>query len=154
MWPGENVSHNIWNKNRNATVFLVPLNKTTLHPQPLFKGWWHLVAFIDHCKHFYEIVSIHNMHITFYRTLDTITLALESLPQPFYNWKFNWRRWDLNPRPFKYQSNVLPTELSWPDSSIVCANGLIPCSRVIFFNQLLHQSNFCSMSIAISFLNP
>ena len=39
----------------------------------------------------------------------------ESLPQPFSSWKFNWRRQDLNPKPSKYQSNALPTELSWLD---------------------------------------
>ena len=41
--------------------------------------------------------------------------CLEFLPQPFSNWKFNWRRQDLNPGPTEYQSNVLPTELSWLD---------------------------------------
>ena len=41
--------------------------------------------------------------------------CLESLPQPFSNWTFNWRRRDLNPGPSEYQSNVLPTELSGLD---------------------------------------
>ena len=41
--------------------------------------------------------------------------CIESLPQPFSNWKFNWRWRDLNPGPSKYQSNMLPTELSWLD---------------------------------------
>ena len=41
--------------------------------------------------------------------------CIESLPQPLSNWKFNWRRRDLNPGPSEYQSNALPTELSWLD---------------------------------------
>ena len=41
--------------------------------------------------------------------------CIESLPQPFSNWKFNWRWRDLNPRPSEYQCNTLPTELSWLD---------------------------------------
>ena len=41
--------------------------------------------------------------------------CIESLPQPFSNWKFNYRRQDLNPKPSEYQSNMLPTELSWLD---------------------------------------
>ena len=42
---------------------------------------------------------------------------LESLPQPFSNWKFNWWQQDLNPGPSKYQSNPLPAELSWLDKN-------------------------------------
>ena len=34
--------------------------------------------------------------------------CLESLPQPFFNWRWPY----LNPRPSKYQSNALPIELS------------------------------------------
>ena len=40
---------------------------------------------------------------------------LESLPQPFSNWKCNWKWRDLNPRPSEYQSIALPTEQSWLD---------------------------------------
>ena len=39
--------------------------------------------------------------------------CVESLPQSFSDWKLNWRWRDSNPKPSKYQSNVLPTELSW-----------------------------------------
>ena len=38
---------------------------------------------------------------------------LSHWPYPFSNYKFNWRRRDLNPTPSKYQSIALPTELSW-----------------------------------------
>ena len=49
--------------------------------------------------------------------LEIIILAycIESLLQPFSNWKFNWGRRDLNVGPSKHQSNALPTELSWLD---------------------------------------
>ena len=41
-----------------------------------------------------------------------MTYCIESLPQPFSNCKYNWRRRDLNPGSSEYQSNALPTELS------------------------------------------
>ena len=38
--------------------------------------------------------------------------CIESLLQPFSNWKFNWRWRDLKPVPSEYQSNTLLIELS------------------------------------------
>ena len=46
-----------------------------------------------------------------------MAFCAESLPQPFFIWKFNWRQQDLNPGPFEDQSKALPTELSWLSSN-------------------------------------
>ena len=40
-------------------------------------------------------------------------VLLRISPATFLQFKINWRRRDLNPGPSKYQSNALPTELSW-----------------------------------------
>ena len=73
-----------------------------------FKGWWHLVAFIDHNIHLvWDCICSFNL------ILRSRIYCIESLPQPLSNWKLNWRWQDLNPRPFEYKSNVLPTGLSW-----------------------------------------
>ena len=64
--------------------------------------------------------------------------CLESLPKPFSNWKFIWRRWDSNPRPSESQSNMLPTgcpdwihTLKYPClkfiSSSICVLSKLPC---------------------------
>ena len=42
---------------------------------------------------------------------------VESLPQPFFIWKFNWRQRYLNPGPSEDQSKALPTEPSWLSSN-------------------------------------
>ena len=59
--------------------------------------------------------TISLFHIWFYAAVFYGVLRI-IFPQPFSNWKFNWRRWDLNPVPSEYQSNMLPTELSWLDA--------------------------------------
>ena len=51
--------------------------------------------------------------------------CVESLPQPFSNWKFNSRQQDLNLWHSEYQSNALPTELSWLDVSVVISSTIV-----------------------------
>ena len=55
--------------------------------------------------------------------------CLESLTQPFSNLKFNWRHQGLKPGPSEYQSNTVPTELSWLD-----VNQSIGISLLAYFS--------------------
>ena len=111
-WALQNLSLNLFLRN-STTEIITPIEKLTEDVIIFFKGWWHLVAFIDHYTHLYEI----GRHQLSYFKFDAYFMAycIESLPQPSSNWKFNWRWPDLNPGPSQYQSPTLPTELSWLD---------------------------------------
>ena len=74
---------------------------------PYIFGWWHLVAFIDHYTPAMYWLNIPYHYFKFdYTHLYFMVYCKESLPQPFSNWKLNWRWQDLNPGPSKYQSNI------------------------------------------------
>ena len=49
-----------------------------------FKGWWHLVAFIDHYKHLYEIVRHKLSYMQFYNTQHAYNLLQNNVKLAMY----------------------------------------------------------------------
>ena len=62
--------------------------------------------------------------------------CIESLQQPFFNWKFCWRQRDLNPGPSEHPSNVLPTE-----HQLSCPDGIL--FQTLFFTQITSKLILC-----------
>ena len=66
-----------------------------------------LSLYLSRCLYTISLIQIQFYTAVFYDVLHRIS------PATFLQLKFNWRRRDLNRGPSKYQSNALPTELSW-----------------------------------------
>ena len=79
------------------------------------------MAFIDHYTHLYKIVRHQLSYMQLYNTQHAYKLLQNTVfygvlhrlsPATFLQLKIQLEMHDLNPRPSKYQSNGLPTELS------------------------------------------
>ena len=56
--------------------------------------------------------------------------CIESLQQPFYSWKFNWRRPDLN----QLTCPDWITEMSWLDKGLMCLKFAIDINNAMPFS--------------------
>ena len=96
---------------------------------------------MDWMKDFQEKLKFDSMQQYF------MAYCTESLLQPFSNWKFNWSWRDLNPVRSVYQSNVLPTELSWLDQDTLRLWLLWKLMRLTFVeSQNLPPAIFCNFT--------